>query len=57
MKNRVIKIDRKETDILKETREERKERIKYARAMTTRIADKNKKKYNRQKFKKFDENA
>lgn len=52
-----ISMDIDPTEILKETREERKERIKFSNAMTTRVADKDKKKYNRQKFKKFDENA
>lgn len=48
-----IDIERKPQDIIKETKEQRAERIKYASATQTKVIP-NKKKYNRKKFKKVE---
>ena len=51
MKKQVIKVKRNITDLVKETPEQRKERIRQG-GMYTRVVPDKKKTYNRQKFKR-----
>ena len=54
MKKIIIKIKSDPKNILKETPEQRKERLKFSKSMSSKVVPNKKKLYNRNKFKKFD---